>query len=163
MQGGSAADAAAQIVGHGGMDISAGGDVRIAGGSGSGAFARIYGYSDINITVGGFLKLNAGSGEGAWARIQTPTRDQVINLHFSNLPSGGYFVNGIEGEVRDGNDGLYFRHWRRRARTSAHHDLRSAIRAVRRHSSGAAATSMAMAPAGGSRAASWLSSSVAGM
>jgi filamentous hemagglutinin family protein len=104
--GGADPGAVAQITGHAPINISVGEDLRIAGGSGDGAFARILGYSDINLTVGGFLTLNAGSGEGAWARIQTVSRDLVIRLHFPNLMSGGFFVNGIEGLLRDGHTGF---------------------------------------------------------
>lgn len=104
--GGADPGAVAQITGHAPINISVGEDLRVAGGSGDGAFARILGYSDINLTVGGFLTLNAGSGEGAWARIQTVSRDLVIRLHFPNLMSGGFFVNGIEGLLRDGHTGF---------------------------------------------------------
>ena len=86
----------AQIIGHGPMDISAAGNVRLVGGSADGAFARILGYSDINLTVGGFITLDAGSGVDSWARIQTASPNSVITLNFPSLVSGGYFVNGME-------------------------------------------------------------------
>ena len=103
---GSAPGSFAQITGHAPMDISAGGDVSLMGGSGDGAFARILGYSDINLTVGGFITLGAGTGVDSWARVQTASRDSVITLNFPNLASGGYFVNGIEGLLRDGHTGF---------------------------------------------------------
>ena len=106
VRGGSAPGSSAQITGHAPMDISAGGDVSIMGGSGDGAFARILGYSDIKLTVGGFITLGAGTGLDSWARIQTASRDSVITLNFPNLASGGYFVNGIEGLLRDGHTGF---------------------------------------------------------
>ncbi|HEV3010943.1 MAG TPA: hypothetical protein VGX52_18095, partial [Burkholderiales bacterium] len=109
--GGSAPGSFAQITGHVPMHISVGSDISLAGGSGDGAFARILGYSDINLTVGGFtvggfITLNAGTGVDSWARIQTVSRDSVITLKFPNLASGGYFVNGIEGLLRDGHTGF---------------------------------------------------------
>jgi hypothetical protein len=106
VRGGSAPGSFAQITGQGPMDISAGGNVSLVGGSGGGAFARILGYSDINLTVGGFITLGAGTGADSWARIQTTSRDSVITLNFPNLASGGYFVNGIEGLLRDGHTGF---------------------------------------------------------
>jgi filamentous hemagglutinin family protein len=104
--GGSAPGSFAQIKSEGTIDISAGGNVSLVGGSGEGAFARILGYSDINLTVGGFITLGAGTGVGSWARVQTASRDSVITLNFPNLASGGYFVNGIEGLLRDGHTGF---------------------------------------------------------
>ena len=78
----------------------------MTGGSGAGAFAALKSYSDIDVTLGGTLRINAGTGTDAYARLQTANRDSAINLHFVNLPSGGYFVNDIEGALRRGHSGI---------------------------------------------------------
>jgi hypothetical protein len=99
------AGARSVVRGGGDLDFSAG-SVALIGGAAAESSAWILGYSDINLTVGGFITLGAGTGLDSWARIQTASRDSVITLNFPNLASGGYFVNGIEGLLRDGHTGF---------------------------------------------------------
>jgi hypothetical protein len=99
------AGASSEVRGGGDLDFSAG-SVALVGGAAPESSAWILGYSDINLTVGGFITLGAGTGLDSWARVQTASRDSVITLNFPNLASGGYFVNGIEGLLRDGHTGF---------------------------------------------------------
>jgi hypothetical protein len=46
-------------------------------------------------------------GARAWARIDTTRRNSPINVSFPHLSSGGYFVNGVEGQVTQGLNGFF--------------------------------------------------------
>jgi hypothetical protein len=63
--------------------------------------------SDINLTLGEAVKLQTGNGILSWAKVQTETRDGVIRMTFPTLSEGGFFVNGDEGDVKQGQTGFY--------------------------------------------------------
>src|SRR3970282_2567424 len=106
LRGGSGACAYAKIFG-GPVNLSAAGDISIAGGSGLGAFSWLLSSDHINLTAGGSLLHNAGSGFASFARVQTIHPKAVIHLHFPNVSSGGYFVNGVENATRSGMTGFF--------------------------------------------------------
>jgi filamentous hemagglutinin family protein len=96
---------------RGGMvSVATGGDVRLVGGSASGAEAVLSGVTSVDLTVGGTLRLDEGSGKFAWARIQTESKDGTVRLAFPNLSSGGFYVNGVEGDTKDGKSGFFIFH-----------------------------------------------------
>ena len=88
------------------QSIESGGDMTIQGGTSRDAFALVSSSDNIDLTVGGTLRLNSGSVPQAWARAQTEDRDSTITLHFPNLSSGGWLVNGSAGAVRQGQSGF---------------------------------------------------------
>ena len=88
------------------LTMSAGGDLAVTAGTAPGAHALVFSSGDINLTVGGFLTLDGSPDRENWARVQTTTRDSAIRVFFPNLSSGGYFVNGVEGRLRDGHTGF---------------------------------------------------------
>ena len=92
------------------LSMSAGGDLAVTAGTAPGANALVFSSGDINLTVGGFLTLDGSPGRENWARVQTETRDSAIHVFFSNLSSGGYFVNGVEGRLRQGHTGFLAGH-----------------------------------------------------
>jgi filamentous hemagglutinin family protein len=94
------------ISGGQGVKISAGRDLLLSGGQNPNAHALITGRS-VDLTVGGVLGLQEGTAPGAWARIETTHRNSPIQVFFPNLSSGGYFVNGVEGQVTDGLSGFF--------------------------------------------------------
>jgi hypothetical protein len=96
-------DAAAVIAGEGLVRITTGGDLQLAGGPLIGTHATLQGQS-LDLTIGGILTLNDGTGPGSYARIQSPA---PIQLSFPNLSTGGYFVNGVEGVIRQGETGIF--------------------------------------------------------
>jgi hypothetical protein len=68
----------------------------------------VLGGLDVDLTVGttgGFVNIVTGSG-GAFAQISAGSPD-TITLTFPKLSSGGYFVNGVEGGIADGNTGFF--------------------------------------------------------
>jgi len=87
------------------------GDFSIAGGSGLGSFGMLLSNRNIDLTVGGRLRLNSGTGFGSFARIQTLYPGSTISLHFPELESGGYFVNGVEGRISQGLTGFFTGAW----------------------------------------------------
>ncbi|HEU0290728.1 MAG TPA: hypothetical protein VFR39_08255, partial [Burkholderiales bacterium] len=89
------------------MTATSAGNLNVLGGANSGANALLEGMN-VNLTVGttaGFLNV-AGGSNGATAQISSvsPT---TINVFFPNLGSGGYFVDGVEGAVTNGNTGFF--------------------------------------------------------
>lgn len=88
------------------QSIESGGDMTIQGGTSRGAFALVSSSDNIDLTVGGRLRLKSGSVPQARARVQTEDRDSTITLHFPNLSSGGWFVNGVPGAIRRGQSGF---------------------------------------------------------
>ena len=83
------------------------GDFSLAGGSGVGAFGLLSSYRDISLTVGGSMRLDSGTGLGSFTRVQTVLPGSTIGIHFPNLASGGYFVNGVEGRISQGLTGFF--------------------------------------------------------
>jgi filamentous hemagglutinin family protein len=88
------------------QSIESGGDLTIQGGRSRDAFALVSSSDNIDLTVGGTLRLNSGSVPQGWARVQTEDRDSTITLHFPNLSSGGWLVNGSAGAIRQGQSGF---------------------------------------------------------
>jgi filamentous hemagglutinin family protein len=83
------------------------GNFNVLGGSTSGANALLEG-QNVDLTVGtasGYLNVVSGSS-GATAKISSvsPT---TITVNFPNLSSGGYFVDGLEGAIGNGNTGFF--------------------------------------------------------
>lgn len=66
--------------------------------------SRIFGNPDVMITVGGVININGTAGYGGSIEANVP---QTIYLNFTSLTSGGYFINGIEGVVFDGDTGFF--------------------------------------------------------
>jgi filamentous hemagglutinin family protein len=97
---------AVEVRAGGPLTISTGGDLSVTAGTAAGAHASLFSSGDINLTVGGFLTLDGNPGRENWARVQTDTRDSAIRVFFPNLSSGGYFVNGVEGQLRAGHTGF---------------------------------------------------------
>ena len=81
-------------------------NMTLQGGSSPGARAHLFSTGDIDLTVGGELRLNSGQRPQEWARIQTAQRSDTITLHFPNRASDGWFVNGVEGAIRDQQSGF---------------------------------------------------------
>jgi filamentous hemagglutinin family protein len=101
----------APLVVRGGLvNVATGGDLRLVGGSADGARAVLSSGGNVDLTVGGTLRLDEGAGKFAAARIQTESRDGVITLSFPNLTSGGFYVNGVEGDTKDGKSGFFIVH-----------------------------------------------------
>jgi filamentous hemagglutinin family protein len=98
------------VVRGGLVNVATGGDFRLVGGNADGAHALLSSGRNIDLTVGGTLRLDDGNGKFSPARIQTETNDGVINLAFPNLSSGGFYVNGVEGDTRDGKSGFFIFH-----------------------------------------------------
>jgi filamentous hemagglutinin family protein len=99
-------DAVATVEGGGRVRLSSGGDMILAGGPLPDGYALVSGRR-IDLKVGGTLQLLQGTAPGAFARIQSPSVNQAIRVNFPNLAAGGYFVNGVEGAVADGLNGIY--------------------------------------------------------
>ena len=83
------------------------GNLAVTGGSGHFSPAVLSSGSNVDLTVGGQVRVDAGSGDLSLARIQTEIRDGVIHITFPNLTSGGYFVNGVEGDNHQGQTGFF--------------------------------------------------------
>ena len=83
------------------------GNLAVTGGSGHFSAAVLSSGSNIDLTVGGQVRIDAGSGYLSLARIQTEIRDGVIHITFPNLTTGGYFVNGLEGDNHHGQTGFF--------------------------------------------------------
>jgi hypothetical protein len=84
--------------------------VTITGGLSSWPGAGLFGTPDIGsaadpFTVGGVIRLDDGSGYYD-AQIHSGSIASIW-IHFPNLASGGYFVNGTEGVVSGGSSGFY--------------------------------------------------------
>jgi hypothetical protein len=82
-------------------------NLAVTGGSGHFSPAVLSSGSNIDLTVGGQVRVDAGRGYLSLARIQTEIRDGVIHITFPNLTSGGYFVNGLEGDNHQGQTGFF--------------------------------------------------------
>jgi len=110
LKGGSDADSFALITGGPVNIVTTGGlgagDVSLIGGSGAGAYSWLLGSQGVNLDVGGTLRLDAGTDPLSFARIQTVRPTESISVHFQNLSSVGYFVNG-EPVTRDGASGFF--------------------------------------------------------
>ena len=101
----------APIVVRGGLvNVATGADLLLVGGSADGAQAVLSSGGNVDLTVGGTLRLDEGSGKFAAARIQTESKDGAIRLAFPNLSSGGFYVNGVEGDTKDGKSGFFIFH-----------------------------------------------------
>jgi hypothetical protein len=101
----------APLVVRGGLvNVATGGDFRLVGGDADGAHALLSSGGNVDLTVGGTLRLDEGSGKFSWARIQTESKDGEIHLAFPNLSSGGFYVNGVEGDTKDGKSGFFIFH-----------------------------------------------------
>ena len=101
----------APLVVRGGLvSVATGGDLRLAGGDADGAHALLSSGGNIDLAVGGTLRLDEGAGKFSWARVQTDSKDAVISLAFPNLGSGGFYVNGAEGDTKDGKSGFFIFH-----------------------------------------------------
>ncbi len=109
VQGGTSDGAHSILSTTGNQTLIADGNVLVQGGSGADAYALVSSGGNIDITAGGTVRLQEGSGKGqsAYARVQTESRDSTIGLHFPNLSSGGWFVNGVEGAIRRGQSGFF--------------------------------------------------------
>lgn len=101
----------APLVVRGGLvNVATGGDFRLVGGDADGAHALLSSGGNIDLTVGGTLRLDEGAGRFSWAKVQTESRDGLITLSFPNLASGGFYVNGVEGDTKDGKSGFFIVH-----------------------------------------------------
>ncbi len=101
----------APLVVRGGLvSVATGGDFRLAGGDADGAHALLSSGGNIDLTVGGTLRLDEGAGKFSWAKVQTDSKDAVISLSFPDLGSGGFYVNGVEGDTKDGKSGFFIFH-----------------------------------------------------
>ena len=105
IQGGAAAATPAVLRGRS-VSMMLDGNLAVTGGSADFSPAVLSSGSNIDLTVGGQVRVDAGSGYLSLARIQTEIRDGVIHITFPNL-SGGYFVNGIEGDNHQGQTGFF--------------------------------------------------------
>jgi filamentous hemagglutinin family protein len=106
LEGGKNLAGFAAITG-GPVAVTTTGDFSIAGGSGLGSFGMLLSNQNIDFTVGGSLRLKSGTGFGSFARIQILYPGTTISVHFPNLASGGYFVNGVEGRISQGLTGFF--------------------------------------------------------
>ncbi len=110
--GGPSNSAAAQLhASSGTATINVGGDLTLNGGSGDYAYAQIFGNPDVGsaaqpVVVGGVIRMNDGTGTNAFARIESGLIPSIY-IHFPNLYTGGYFVNGVESVVADTNTGFF--------------------------------------------------------
>jgi hypothetical protein len=89
------------------MKVTTAGNLNILGGAHSGASAVLSGM-DVDLTVGtvaGFVNINGGEN-GASAQIHAGS-PQTITLFFPTLGAGGYFINGVENVIADGNTGFF--------------------------------------------------------
>jgi hypothetical protein len=94
----------APLVVRGGLvNVATGGDFRLVGGSADRAEAVLLSGGDIDLAVGGALRLDEGAGKFSAARIQAG-KGGVISL------TGDFFVNGVEGDTRDGKSGFFIFH-----------------------------------------------------
>ena len=89
------------------VTMTLGHNLAVTGGSGTFSPAVLSSGSSMDLTVGGQVRVDAGSGYLSLARIQTEIRDGVIHMTFPNLTSGGYFVNGLEGDNHHGQTGFF--------------------------------------------------------
>ncbi|HET9403078.1 MAG TPA: hypothetical protein VFO57_00670, partial [Burkholderiales bacterium] len=89
----------------GNLAIATVGNVTVTGGD-SGGFAHVLGSPDVVMSVGGTVQLNA-TDPTAPARIESAL-PSTIYLDFTTVPSGGYFVNGVEGVTADPELGTGF-------------------------------------------------------
>jgi filamentous hemagglutinin family protein len=94
--GGSGAGQSAVVNGSVNTTVNASGDVSLTGGAGANALTKIYGGNDVFMTVGGMIYLDNGTGSGSTAVIESGSVNS-IHLSFTNLGSGGFFFNGVEG------------------------------------------------------------------
>jgi hypothetical protein len=79
--------------------------VGVHGGTGAFAPGLIIGQDTISIEALQDVRINTWGGFGSVARIQT--LGAPISLSFPVLTSGGFFVNDVEGRVRDGQSGFF--------------------------------------------------------
>jgi len=91
------------VVRGGVVNVTAGGDLRLVGGTAERAEAVLMSGGDIDLAVGGALRLDEGAGKFSSARIQAG-KGGVISL------TGDFFVNGVEGDTRDGKTGFFIFH-----------------------------------------------------
>jgi filamentous hemagglutinin family protein len=61
----------------------------------------IYGSPDVIMNVGGVVNINGSAAYGGYAGSISAGSSDTIHLTFTNLTSGGFSVNGIEGLVFD--------------------------------------------------------------
>jgi filamentous hemagglutinin family protein len=74
----------------------------VIGGANSSASSVVRG-ENVDLTVGGAVNISSGS---AYAQIES-TSPTTITLTFPNRSTGGFFVNGSEGAISDGNTGFF--------------------------------------------------------
>jgi filamentous hemagglutinin family protein len=89
------------------MTVGTLGNLNVLGGAEPTATATLAG-TDVDLLVGaisGFVNVVTGS-TGASAQISAGSPD-TITLLFPTLTAGGFFVNGIEGVISDGNTGFF--------------------------------------------------------
>ena len=103
--GGSALGASAFAMG-GAVKVATTGDVNIVAGGGLLSQALLFSGTNVDLTVGGALRLNGSTSDSSFARVETATRDGEIRITFANR-SGDYFVDGLEGHIKHGQDGFY--------------------------------------------------------
>ena len=74
-------------------------------------FTQTFGDPDVGslllpVSVDGVINMTPGAGTGAYARIESASVNS-IHVDFTNVTSGGYFVNGVEGTVSSGSSGFF--------------------------------------------------------
>jgi hypothetical protein len=74
----------------------------VIGGANSSATSVVRG-EDVDLTVGGVVNISGGS---AYAQIESLSSTTTM-LTFPNRSSGGFFVNGNENVISDGNTGFF--------------------------------------------------------
>ena len=95
------------VVRGGAVNMVTGGDLRLLGGTGYQARAELVSGGDIDATIGGVVTLDKGLGEESWARIRSESADGVMRFTFPNLTSGGFYVDGVEGDIKHGLTGFF--------------------------------------------------------
>src|SRR5207302_4656136 len=78
-------------------------DFRLTSGTGFGSSVLLSSGHNIGLTIGGTLRLD-GNGADAPAQIMTDARNGTISLFFPNAHSGSFFVDGVEGGTKHGQD-----------------------------------------------------------
>jgi filamentous hemagglutinin family protein len=74
----------------------------VLGGASPSASSVVKG-NDVDLTVGGVVNIHGGA---AFARIESVS-PETITLTFPNRSSGGFFVNGVENALSDGDSGFF--------------------------------------------------------
>jgi filamentous hemagglutinin family protein len=109
--GGSLLNTPAEMMG-GSVNMTIDNELTLMGGGGKDAHALLFSNANFDLTIGsaigsGAIRLDAGTGSGAWAKVQTSSKNALINLFFPTLSSGGYFVNGVQGDIGKGTTGFF--------------------------------------------------------